>query len=676
MIRGKKGGGIIVLVIFAVAVGLAAEERYQVVDGPENFYYGHISYVDPDGAGAETVVLREGRPRGLAAVLNTPIAPGDIIRTSPGRRLEIQFDSGTIVRLDFDSELKIETVGARSLSANKDITNLVLNRGRMYIMYKAYGEKELFQVLTPRTAVKLKHSTVAVISAGSDGPAETQVETGRADVLFGSDPQATGAKPVSKGNRLIVEKNNAARFLPAFEGGAFSLWNEKLNERFLALHEGQTAIPKPIKKYPAAVQYFAERYSQLHGEWHWDGMLGYVWRPFTNDIGIPGYSGLKYSVEGWDPGRGWQPYVHGQWTVADGRMFWVPSEPWGWVPYHLGLWHWNKKLGWVWIPGSAFSPAWVDWNFFFGSKGFVGMGVIWLNCYSPISIYEWMAAGNVLTYLPNVDLDWLANYFNRHPRMTTASVGYDMTRDGRVYQKTNTLTPIPSNIIKKVAAAVKNHEARVREELESPALRSVILAGNGSTSQPSGPVVLPPEDLEKFARLARLEMVGGGPVASLRISPKPPNALAVTPLRSAQAEQPESGQVQSGGNPSVERPVAGRDAVDLKNSPSRFHDWNPDLKIARSLGLRIEYLSGKNEIYCPEMNLSSSQRTDRLGSSRLDLATVAEHSAQAANGPVSSSGSANASASPTSRSSTAGRGDNRGSERTTEKKTTSETVKK
>ena len=41
----------------------------------------------------------------------------------------------------------------------------------------------------------------------------------------------------------------------------------------------------------------------------------------------------------------------------------MPGEPWGWVPYHLGLWMWDQKSGWVWMPGSMFAPAWVDWAF-------------------------------------------------------------------------------------------------------------------------------------------------------------------------------------------------------------------------------------------------------------------------------------------------------------------------
>ena len=41
--------------------------------------------------------------------------------------------------------------------------------------------------------------------------------------------------------------------------------------------------------------------------------------------------------------------------------FWVSAEPWGWTPYHYGRWGWSVGLGWYWIPGNTFAPAYVSW---------------------------------------------------------------------------------------------------------------------------------------------------------------------------------------------------------------------------------------------------------------------------------------------------------------------------
>ena len=45
----------------------------------------------------------------------------------------------------------------------------------------------------------------------------------------------------------------------------------------------------------------------------------------------------------------------------------------------------------------------------------------------------------------------------------------------------------------------------------------------------------------------------------------------------------------------------------------RFRDWNPDLRIARQLGVHIEYSSMRNEVRCPELRLSSSDRVRTSG---------------------------------------------------------------
>ena len=39
---------------------------------------------------------------------------------------------------------------AQSLSSTSQVSNLVLRRGRGYVMYKQFNSRELFQILTPR----------------------------------------------------------------------------------------------------------------------------------------------------------------------------------------------------------------------------------------------------------------------------------------------------------------------------------------------------------------------------------------------------------------------------------------------------------------------------------------------------------------------------------------------
>ncbi|MGA9115540.1 MAG: DUF6600 domain-containing protein [Bacteroidota bacterium] len=74
----------------------------------------------------------------------------------------------------------------------------------------------------------------------------------------------------------------------------------------------------------------------------------------------------------WQPIRvhpGWRPYFAGRWIWTELGWYWLSEEPWGWATYHYGRWHYDDYYGWVWIPGSEWAPAWVEWRF---GDGFVG----------------------------------------------------------------------------------------------------------------------------------------------------------------------------------------------------------------------------------------------------------------------------------------------------------------
>jgi hypothetical protein len=60
-----------------------------------------------------------------------------------------------------------------------------------------------------------------------------------------------------------------------------------------------------------------------------------------------------------------------------------------------------------------------------------------------------------------------------------------------------------------------------------------------------------------------------------------------------------------------ERPAA---PVRREDGPvGRFRDWNPDVRVARELGVHIEYSSRGNEVRCPELKISSRDRERNSG---------------------------------------------------------------
>ncbi|MFE0015239.1 DUF6600 domain-containing protein [Mesorhizobium sp. NPDC059054] len=58
----------------------------------------------------------------------------------------------------------------------------------------------------------------------------------------------------------------------------------------------------------------------------------------------------------------WRPYTVGRWVWTDDGWYWESSEPFGTVVFHYGRWAYDDELGWVWIAGDEWAPAWVVWR--------------------------------------------------------------------------------------------------------------------------------------------------------------------------------------------------------------------------------------------------------------------------------------------------------------------------
>jgi hypothetical protein len=82
---------------------------------------------------------------------------------------------------------------------------------------------------------------------------------------------------------------------------------------------------------------------ESYGEWREVGDYGYCWQPRDVD-------------------RDWRPYSDGQWIYTDAGWTWDSDEPYSWAVYHYGRWARVDRIGWVWVPGTEWGPAWVSWR--------------------------------------------------------------------------------------------------------------------------------------------------------------------------------------------------------------------------------------------------------------------------------------------------------------------------
>ena len=116
-----------------------------------------------------------------------------------------------------------------------------------------------------------------------------------------------------------------------------------------AVENPQTALRAPRRdaSEDSPTASYSTFYTGLepHGVWRETSTYGYVFQPSEAERS-----------------RTWRPYTNGRWVYTDAGWTWVSEEPFGWATYHYGRWTRLRNVGWVWIPGEEWAPAWVSWR--------------------------------------------------------------------------------------------------------------------------------------------------------------------------------------------------------------------------------------------------------------------------------------------------------------------------
>ncbi len=100
-------------------------------------------------------------------------------------------------------------------------------------------------------------------------------------------------------------------------------------------------------------------YDQLspYGDWIYSYDYGYVWRPY------------------FDNPESFRPYSsNGNWVYTNYGWTWNSGYNWGWAAFHYGRWDFDNYLGWLWIPGTEWAPAWVSWGSYNDYWGWAPLG--------------------------------------------------------------------------------------------------------------------------------------------------------------------------------------------------------------------------------------------------------------------------------------------------------------
>jgi len=289
--------------------------------------YTYLSYVQPD------VLLVSSAEDDVSARVNMPVLSGDSLVTGVGSRAEAVLADGNVVRVDGYTELRFERM-ARTYEADDDSDLLFLAHGTAAVEVRDAATRDRAlrfdtddaTILAPsrglfRVDAGRRGTEVYVLS----GRVEVQGRGGRALVRAGEYAYVSGDSEIE----VDVSASPRDRFA-----------------RFVEERRDRTDLRETTRYVSSDFTYDYDTASfDDYGTWSYVAQYGaYCWSPRV-------------------PSAGWTPYSLGYWRWTPAGMTWVSAEPWGWLPYHYGTWVYDATLGWLWVPGAEYSPAWVYWNY-------------------------------------------------------------------------------------------------------------------------------------------------------------------------------------------------------------------------------------------------------------------------------------------------------------------------
>ena len=314
--------GLLAVIAAALAAPAPADETYA---------YGRFRQVEPG-----VTVQRATEVAAEEALVNMPYLPGDRVWTDGYGRGEVQFASGTVVRLDRRSKLDYV-----AHDEGRD-ERIVLRLWSGSLLLRHSGEAGTVLIEVPGGIVSVPDRGVYRI--------DVDEEDTRLSVYEGGAFLESGGERASVGpGELTWARGGAPEPVQPFdreEADEFARWDAELEARMAWAPTRHRYLPPELAPYAPELE--------SYGTWHFQAETGYVWRPYV--------------------AAGWRPYWNGNWTWTNWGWTWVPYESWGWAPFHYGSWGVSASLGWYWIPGRVWGPGWVSWATGGGYVGWCPLG--------------------------------------------------------------------------------------------------------------------------------------------------------------------------------------------------------------------------------------------------------------------------------------------------------------
>jgi FecR protein len=274
-----------------------------------------------------------------SAVANAPLFEGTQVVTGDDGRAEIQYEDGSLARISPNSSLTLKVLKGSGATGE---AVLVLDAGLGYFELEGGAQNGTMRVRFGNSVVTSSGPAIVRINLDSL-PGELAVFSGNAHLERGT----AVALDVHGGESVSLSGSDASQYNLAeqIEPDSWDTWN---SDRDQAL-EGQSTA----------------RTATTNG-------FGDNGNPAWNDLDA---NGSWYNVPGqgnvWSPyeaaDASWDPYGDGNWMYQPAYGYiWVSGSPWGYLPYHCGMWNWYESFGWGWEPGLGGCRPWWGGGFYGG----------------------------------------------------------------------------------------------------------------------------------------------------------------------------------------------------------------------------------------------------------------------------------------------------------------------
>jgi hypothetical protein len=378
----------------------AAEEAQEVTPPRVSYIHGEVAF------------WRPGAQDWAQAMVNMPLAPGDVLYAGPAGNVEIQIGARAFVRAAYGAQIGLD-------NQEPDFIQLRVTSGYAALDLRELAPGHTVELATPGAAFTVERTGYYHVEVQPDATVFRTHRGGAATVTVSGG----SAIPLATNQQVAIIGTDSPR-VETTTAAALSEWDRWNYQRSDYLTQPASA------QYLSPGVYGGEALDQ-YGSWRTVETYGTVWVP----AGV---------------GVGWSPYTTGRW-IWDPRFgwTWLDDAPWGWAPYHHGRWVFISSY-WAWAPGPiivrpVYAPALVV---FLGGPVLVGHPLYWapLGWGEPVirwwgrprfvGVAWWGGWGGprvvnnvVIRRTTTVNVTNITTY--RHVHVTNAVVGLPADRFGR-----------------------------------------------------------------------------------------------------------------------------------------------------------------------------------------------------------------------------------------------------